>query len=479
LATLEKINQTVEVSALYFNTTGERVVRPGMKSTESVMARMFASPRAACSAAAGAAIVLIASHNPATSQALDPGWQLVYAGQPGYGDGLMESVFGDSSGEPIAARAFQPPEPLYSEADPAAQPSTQESAPAASQQLAAAASTQHTRSHRPAPAYYRLVPAQQARGGAQGPVYYYRQVPGQAPAQVPGQVPAQVPAQSSVAQPAPASGWQAVPQPHAAAQPVQRYTGTASPVPARSVQSPSAGYRMAAAPQPQTEPQYTGSVPAQQARGLFSANYQVAAASQAGSYRPPSQYQQQPPRQQLAFGYTTQTQQGYAYQTPVYAPSTYGDMAQQQQLDPRYERQVVEYRGSEKPGTIIIDTPHFFLYLVMDGGRALRYGIGVGRPGFTWAGVKTISAKREWPDWRPPDEMLVRRPDLPHFMPGGPDNPLGARALYLGSTLYRIHGSNEPWSIGTQVSSGCIRLRNEDIIDLYGRVKVGAKVIVI
>jgi len=142
-------------------------------------------------------------------------------------------------------------------------------------------------------------------------------------------------------------------------------------------------------------------------------------------------------------------------------------------------RNKVRYSTNERPGTIIVDTPHFFLYLVLDGGRALRYGIGVGRPRFTWAGVKSVSAKREWPDWRPPDEMLTRRPDLPHYMPGGPDNPLGARALYLGSTLYRIHGSNEPWSIGTQVSSGCIRLRNDDIIDLYGRVKVGAKVIVI
>jgi L,D-transpeptidase catalytic domain len=108
---------------------------------------------------------------------------------------------------------------------------------------------------------------------------------------------------------------------------------------------------------------------------------------------------------------------------------------------------------------------------------ALRYGIG--RPGFTWAGVKTVTMKKEWPDWRPPDEMLRRRPDLPHYMPGGPENPLGARALYLGDTLYRIHGSNEPWTIGTQVSSGCIRMRNEDVIDLYGRVPVGARVIVI
>ena len=137
------------------------------------------------------------------------------------------------------------------------------------------------------------------------------------------------------------------------------------------------------------------------------------------------------------------------------------------------------YTGTEKPGTIIVDTPQRFLYLVQAGGTALRYGIGVGREGFTWAGAKTISAKKEWPDWRPPEEMLQRRPDLPGFMAGGPENPLGARAMYLGSTLYRIHGSNEPWTIGQAVSSGCIRMRNEDVIDLYERVKVGTKVVVI
>jgi lipoprotein-anchoring transpeptidase ErfK/SrfK len=147
--------------------------------------------------------------------------------------------------------------------------------------------------------------------------------------------------------------------------------------------------------------------------------------------------------------------------------------------DPRYARQVVAYHGEEKPGTIIINTPERLLYLVEPGAKALRYGIGVGRPGFTWAGVKTVTMKKEWPDWRPPDEMLRRRPDLPHYMPGGAENPLGARALYLGDTLYRIHGSNEPWTIGTQVSSGCIRMRNEDVIDLYGRVPVGTRVIVI
>jgi lipoprotein-anchoring transpeptidase ErfK/SrfK len=160
-----------------------------------------------------------------------------------------------------------------------------------------------------------------------------------------------------------------------------------------------------------------------------------------------------------------------------YAPTTAANPAAYP-TDPKFNRQVVEYRGDEKPGTVVIDTPNKFLYLVEDDGRALRYGIGVGRPGFTWAGVKEITAKREWPDWRPPSDMLARRPDLPRFMPGGIDNPLGARAMYLGSTLYRIHGSNEPWTIGTNVSSGCIRMRNDDVTDLYNRVKVGTKVVV-
>jgi lipoprotein-anchoring transpeptidase ErfK/SrfK len=147
-------------------------------------------------------------------------------------------------------------------------------------------------------------------------------------------------------------------------------------------------------------------------------------------------------------------------------------------LDPKYERQEVAYSGKEAPGTIVIDTPNKFLYLVEEGGKALRYGIGVGRPGFTWAGLKTITAKHEWPDWRPPVAMLKRQPELPRFMAGGPENPLGARAMYLGSTDYRIHGSNEPWTIGHNVSSGCIRMRNADVIDLYNRVKVGTRVVV-
>jgi lipoprotein-anchoring transpeptidase ErfK/SrfK len=148
-------------------------------------------------------------------------------------------------------------------------------------------------------------------------------------------------------------------------------------------------------------------------------------------------------------------------------------------MDPRYQKQIVEYPSKEQPGTVVIDTNNRFLYYVQGAGRAIRYGVGVGRPGFEWAGVKSVSEKKEWPDWRPPAEMLARRPELPTYMAGGPDNPLGARAIYLGSSLYRIHGSNEPHTIGTAVSSGCIRMRNEDVIDLYERVKVGTKVIVI
>jgi lipoprotein-anchoring transpeptidase ErfK/SrfK len=148
-------------------------------------------------------------------------------------------------------------------------------------------------------------------------------------------------------------------------------------------------------------------------------------------------------------------------------------------FDPKFEKQLVDYSGKESAGTIVVDTPNKFLFLVQGNGKAMRYGIGVGRPGFTWSGVKTISAKKEWPAWTPPPEMLARRPDLPRHMEGGPQNPLGARAMYLGSSLYRIHGSNEPWTIGTNVSSGCIRMRNEDVIDLYGRVNVGARVVVI
>jgi len=168
---------------------------------------------------------------------------------------------------------------------------------------------------------------------------------------------------------------------------------------------------------------------------------------------------------------------------PVYAnapamPETMVDQPRHPDIDPQFRRREVDYHGKEAPGTIVVDTPNHFLYLVEEDGKALRYGIGVGRPGFTWAGTHHITVKKEWPDWVPPKEMLERQPYLPHFMAGGPNNPLGARAMYIGSTQYRIHGSNEPWTIGHNVSSGCIRLRNTDVIDLYGRVKVGAKVVV-
>jgi lipoprotein-anchoring transpeptidase ErfK/SrfK len=139
---------------------------------------------------------------------------------------------------------------------------------------------------------------------------------------------------------------------------------------------------------------------------------------------------------------------------------------------------MVSYPSGERPGTIVISTRERRLYYLLGNGRAISYGIGVGRDGFAWSGVKTVSAKREWPSWTPPSEMLRRRPDLPRYMPGGPDNPLGARALYLGSSLYRIHGSNEPHTIGQAVSSGCFRMTNADVVDLYNRVSVGAKVIV-
>ncbi|WP_439529931.1 L,D-transpeptidase [Pannonibacter sp.] len=152
--------------------------------------------------------------------------------------------------------------------------------------------------------------------------------------------------------------------------------------------------------------------------------------------------------------------------------------AVRRQVAPQFLPAVVDYTGPHKPGTIIIDTNARYLYLVEQNGVARRYGVGVGKPGFEWAGSHKVTRKAEWPDWRPPAEMRKRRPDLPTFMAGGPNNPLGARALYLGSTLYRIHGSNEPWSIGHAVSSGCIRMRNEDVTDLYERVGVGTKVIV-
>ena len=151
-------------------------------------------------------------------------------------------------------------------------------------------------------------------------------------------------------------------------------------------------------------------------------------------------------------------------------------------VEPQFLPQTVSYQTTEKPGTIVIDTNNRFLYLVQEGGQAKRYGVGVGKPGFEWAGVHKVTRKAEWPSWHPPEEMRAREAAKGHVLPakmeGGPENPLGARAMYLGSTLYRIHGTNAPWTIGNAVSSGCIRMRNEDVTDLYQRVDVGTRVIV-
>jgi lipoprotein-anchoring transpeptidase ErfK/SrfK len=158
---------------------------------------------------------------------------------------------------------------------------------------------------------------------------------------------------------------------------------------------------------------------------------------------------------------------------PGYVPTQ-----EEENLPAQYRRTMVFFRTNEPPGTIVVDTPARFLYIVQDGNRAIRYGIGVGRDGFQWQGLLRITKKQEWPDWTPPPEMIERQPYLPRWMAGGPGNPLGARALYLGNTVYRIHGTNQPHTIGSAVSSGCFRLVNPDVIDLYERIPVGTKVVV-
>jgi lipoprotein-anchoring transpeptidase ErfK/SrfK len=160
-------------------------------------------------------------------------------------------------------------------------------------------------------------------------------------------------------------------------------------------------------------------------------------------------------------------------------PEVRPETGPKKELPPQFRRTLVDYSSKEPAGTIIVDTPNTYLYLVLGGGKAIRYGIGVGREGFTWAGAERVSRMAEWPDWNPPEQMIERQPYLPRFMAGGDGNPLGARALYLGNTIYRIHGTNQPSTIGSFVSSGCIRLTNEDITDLYARVKVGTRVVVL
>ncbi|MEM7069182.1 MAG: L,D-transpeptidase [Pseudomonadota bacterium] len=186
----------------------------------------------------------------------------------------------------------------------------------------------------------------------------------------------------------------------------------------------------------------------------------------------------QPRRQQAFASVSTPAPQPSNAQAAAYIQ----EQASQRPIDPRYLPQVVNFETSHKPGTILIHTNTRYLYLVMGNGKARRYGVGVGKQGFEWSGSQKISRKATWPSWRPPKEMIAREAKkgrhLPEFMEGGPANPLGARALYLGDTLYRIHGTNQPWTIGQAVSSGCIRMRNEDVMDLYERAKIGAKVVV-
>jgi len=395
------------------------------------MRRYFALARAATSICViGAAALLIISEARAQAPLLDPGWQFYGGGQSGgVNNGFIAHTFGPGQ------YGYQPAPAYTGQVSAAPQYSTRSSyqtapmppqgyrQPAAPRYYATVSSPPPGVYQQPAPRLY-YAPTAQQHGAYQQPV----------------------PLQYYASPPRLRGGYQASAAKYYAAAPAPQ---------GRGIQTPA--YYQQPAPQ-----QYYAQPPQQPA------TYQPA--PQATAYQQPPQYDQPPPFLQQLFGRHDWS--------PGYAPSSNGDLARPM-VDPKYDRQVVDYPAGQPPGTIIIDTPHFFLYLVLPGGKALRYGIGVGRPGFTWAGIKEVSAMREWPDWRPPDDMLKRRPDLPRFMPGGPENPLGARAMYLGSTLYRIHGSNEPWTIGTQVSSGCIRLRNEDVIDLYGRVKVGTKVIVI
>jgi lipoprotein-anchoring transpeptidase ErfK/SrfK len=186
----------------------------------------------------------------------------------------------------------------------------------------------------------------------------------------------------------------------------------------------------------------------------------------------------------LAAGFSAATTQPAAAQSSWFSDPMNNRQMEYLDEDNRVQaspipRSLVEFPRQYAPGTIVISTTERRLYFVTSPGEAIEYGVGVGRPGFEWAGIQKVSAKREWPSWTPPAEMLKRRPDLPRYMSGGPDNPLGARAMYLGSTLYRIHGSNEPETIGQAVSSGCFRMLNDDVVDLYSRVRVGSRVVVL
>src|SRR3984893_5235104 len=267
-----------------------------------------------------------------------------------------------------------------------------------------------------------------------------------------------------------------VPQATEPAAPAPRY-GNASPVyPDEAVLPPSPGaYREPPAP-------YRYGLPAAGARPSYGSpnpNYASppAGADQPDGTRPPLPISPG----QIRAGQSDPNATGAVPDSHTMAglpPEVRPETGPKKQLPPQFRRTLVDYSSKEPAGTIIIDTPNTYLYLVLGQGKALRYGIGVGREGFTWAGAEKVSRMAEWPDWTPPEEMIVRQPYLPRFMAGGETNPLGARALYLGKTVYRIHGTNQPSTIGTFVSSGCIRLTNEDVADLYTRVKVGTRVVV-
>jgi lipoprotein-anchoring transpeptidase ErfK/SrfK len=376
--------------------------------------------RICVSALVASALYSAGSYGPVFAQANGP---------PVGSGGFIEMIFAGSAREPTVPRPYQP-DPQY----PAYPPGYMPPLPSTPRYQAESALQASYTMGQPAQLRYQAAPAPQV-------VYQAAPAP-----QVQYQTVAPQQASYAVARaPAPEPNYKAIPMPQVAYEALPPVQVDRQPAPARQVSyQPTSAPHAARQPAPAPEPDYVGIIP-----------------------MPQVGYEPLPPVQQ----------QAHTDPAPAFAPSSQGDMAHQQ-IDPKYDRQVVDYKSPETPGTIIIDTPHHFLFLVQDHGKALRYGIGVGRPGFTWEGIKTITAKKEWPDWYPPSDMLQRRPDLPRYMAGGPENPLGARAMYLGSTLYRIHGSNEPWTIGSDVSSGCIRLRNADVIDLYNRVQVGAKVVV-
>jgi lipoprotein-anchoring transpeptidase ErfK/SrfK len=213
--------------------------------------------------------------------------------------------------------------------------------------------------------------------------------------------------------------------------------------------------------------------PANPQSGAVQPDYHPAPAYSERGQSAPDQGAQTPPRP------TAQTVPEQGALISALPPEDRPETGPAKPLPPQFRRVTIEHRSKEPAGTIVIDTAHTYLYLVLGNGKAMRYGVGVGREGFTWNGAEKVSRMAEWPDWHPPEEMIERQPYLPRFMAGGEGNPLGARALYLGDTLYRIHGTNQPSTIGTFVSSGCIRLTNEDITDLYSRVRVGTRVVVL